>query len=40
MTRLSWGEMREYIARPDLLGRTLALYRDKAAPTRFMLEID
>ncbi len=40
MTRLSWGAMREYIARPDLIGRNLALYRDKAAPTRFVLEID
>jgi len=39
-TRLSWGPMREYISRPDLLGRTLALYRDKVDPTRFVLEID
>lgn len=40
MTRLSWGPMREYIARSDLIGRTLALYRDKVDPTRFILEID
>ncbi|MHB1216610.1 MAG: phospholipase D family protein [Alphaproteobacteria bacterium] len=40
MTRLSWGPMRPYIARDDLIGRTLALYRDKADPTRFILEID
>jgi hypothetical protein len=40
MTRLSWGPMREHIARPDLIGRTLALYRDKADPQRFILEID
>ena len=40
MTRLSWGPMREYIAREDLIGRTLALYRDKADPKRFVLEID
>lgn len=40
MTRLSWGPMREYVARPDLIGRTLALYRDKVDPTRFVLEID
>jgi HKD family nuclease len=40
MTRLSWGPMRPYIARPDLIGRTLALYRDKADSTRFTLEID
>jgi hypothetical protein len=40
MTRLSWGPMREFIARADLIGRTLALYRDKVDPTRFVLEID
>lgn len=40
MTRLSWGPMREYVARPDLIGRTLALYRDKVEPSRFVLEID
>lgn len=40
MTRLSWGPMREYVARSDLIGRTLALYRDKVDPTRFVLEID
>ncbi len=40
MTRLSWGPMREYVARPDLIGRALALYRDQVDPTRFVLEID
>lgn len=40
VTRLSWGPMREYIAKPDLIGRTLSLYRDKADAKRFMLEID
>lgn len=40
MTRLSWGPMRQYIACPDLIDRTLALYRDKADSTRFVLEID
>lgn len=40
MTRLSWGAMRPLIARPDLIGRTLALYRDRADPTRFLIEID
>lgn len=40
MTRLSWGPMHAYVARTDLIGRTLALYRDKADPTRFVLEID
>ena len=40
MTRLSWGPMRQYIAQPNLIGRTLKLYRDRADPTRFVLEID
>jgi HKD family nuclease len=40
MTRLSWGPMRPYVARNDLIDRTLALYRDRADPKRFMLEID
>jgi HKD family nuclease len=40
MTRLSWGPMHEYIARPNHIGRTLALYRDKVDPTFFVLEID
>ena len=40
MTRLSWGPMREYVAREDLIDRTLSLYRDKADLTRFILEID
>lgn len=40
MTRLRWGPLRQYIAREDLLGRTLALYRDKADPKRFVLEVD
>lgn len=40
MTRLRWGPLRQHIAREDLLGRTLSLYRDKADPKRFVLEID
>ncbi len=40
MTRLSWGPVRDYVARPDLIGRTLSLYRDQADPKRFVLEID
>jgi len=40
MTRLSWGPMRDYVAQSDLIGRTLALFRDKVDPTRFVLEID
>lgn len=40
MTRLSWGPMRESVARNDLIGRTLALYRDNVDPGRFVLAID
>lgn len=40
MTRLSWGSMKEYVSKPDLIGRSLTLYRDKGDPTRFVLEID
>ncbi|MBI2124109.1 MAG: phospholipase D family protein [Candidatus Wildermuthbacteria bacterium] len=40
MTRLSWGDAREYITQRDLIGRTLSLYRDEENPTRFLLEID
>lgn len=40
MTRLSWGLAREHIANPTLIGGRLSLYRDKADPTRFVLEID
>ena len=40
MTRLSWGPMRPYVARADLIDRNLALYRDEVDPTRFVLEID
>lgn len=40
MTRLSWGPMREFVARPDLIGRTLALFRDKADPSRFVVDVD
>ncbi len=40
MTRLSWGPMRDHVARESLIGRTLALFRDQVDPTRFLLEID
>jgi len=40
MTRLSWGPIRDFIARPDLIGRSLTLYRDTASSKRFVLEID
>lgn len=40
MTRLSWGPMRQFVASRDLIGRTMALYRDTADRTRFVVEID
>ncbi|OEO30346.1 hypothetical protein VW23_021750 [Devosia insulae DS-56] len=40
MFRLSWGATAAYVAHDDLIGRTLALYRDNADPTKFVLEID
>ena len=40
MTRLSWGNVTPFVQKPNLIGRTLALYRDKADLRRFVLEID
>ncbi|MCH7828545.1 phospholipase D family protein [Patescibacteria group bacterium] len=40
MTRLSWGDMKTHIARPDLIGRTMSLYQDEKNPDRFFIEID
>lgn len=40
MTRLSWGEAKTLVQDRSLLGRHLALYRDRADLTRFMLEFD
>ena len=40
MTRLSWGPMKPFVSRPDLIGRTLSLYRDRSDSTRFVVEID
>ena len=40
MTQLHWGEARPIIARADLLGRTMNLYRDDADDGLFVLEID
>lgn len=40
MTDLKWGSLREYVARPDIIGRTLTLFRDETDPKRFVLEID
>lgn len=40
MTRLSWGLARDHVANPTLIGGRLSLYRDKANPKRFVLEVD
>ena len=40
MTRLSWGPMKEFVARKELLDRTMSLHRNKSDATRFVLEID
>ncbi|MFD0727531.1 phospholipase D family protein [Lysobacter brunescens] len=40
MTRLSWGLARDHVANLTLIGGRLSLYRDRANPKRFLLEID
>ncbi len=40
LTQLHWGEVRQLVAREDLLERTLYLYRDEAQPDLFVIEID
>ena len=40
MTQLHWGEARQIVAREDLLGRTMYLYRDSVDNGLFVLEID
>lgn len=40
MTSVSWGPVAEIIGKPDLLGRTMSLYRDGTTPPRFLIEID
>ncbi len=40
MTQLHWGEARRLVAREDLLGRTMYLYRDSLDNQLFVLEID
>jgi HKD family nuclease len=40
MTQLHWGIARPLIAKQDLLGRNLYLYRKDSAPPEFMIEID
>ncbi len=40
MTQIHWGEAKKYIAKPDLLGRILYLYRKDTNPPKFTIEID
>jgi len=40
MTHLHWGSARMWIAKEDLLGRNLYLYRKDGSPPEFMIEID
>ena len=40
MTRLRWGRTRAHVAHRHLLRRSLELFRERANPTRFMIEID
>ena len=40
MTQLHWAEARPLIAKQDLLGRNLYLYRKDSTPPEFMIEID
>lgn len=40
-TRISWGrEAKPYVAKPELIGRTMRLSRAVDDPTRFLIEID
>lgn len=40
MTQLHWGDAKKYIAKRDLLGRILYLYRKDTNPPEFTIEID
>lgn len=40
MTQLHWGDVKEHIAKDDLLGRILYLYRKDVDPPEFIIEID
>ncbi len=40
MTQLHWGDAKAYVAKNDLLGRILYLYRKDTDPPEFMIEID
>jgi HKD family nuclease len=40
MTHLHWGDAKKHIAKRDLLGRVLYLYRKDTVPPEFTIEID
>lgn len=40
MTRLSWGEAKAIVGRPELVGRTLTLSKAAGHADRFLIEID
>lgn len=40
MTQIHWGDAKKFIAKSDLLGRNLFLYRKNSTPPEFMIEID
>lgn len=40
MTQLHWGDAKAHVAKHDLLGRILYLYRKNTDPPEFMIEID
>lgn len=40
MTQVHWGDAKEHVAKRDLLGRILYLYRKDTDPPEFMIEID
>jgi hypothetical protein len=40
MTQVHWGDTKEHVAKNDLLGRTLNLYRKDTNPPEFVIEID
>ncbi len=39
MTRLSWGDAREFVAKRSLIGRTMELHRESASPDLFAIII-
>ena len=40
MTQIHWGPAHDVIAKRDLLGLTMSLYRKETAPPEFLIEID